>query len=147
MKKNFSQVFTPCGVGGFTLIEVLIAVLVLSVALGASLQAIGNYAGFQTAMAQRYHAHIVAWDAFMTCYVEKRSDPETKCEESGVAEYKERYWEWHALDQEGELVFQLREKEDPMRVPLVLRKVEVYASDGDDRELIGAMTGILTVED
>lgn len=85
--------------GGFTLIEVLIAVLVLAIALGASLNALGNYVRFQTRLSGSYTAHGVAWNALMRCYVasvQKGGDDqgEVSCELSGIGEQGGVDWPW-----------------------------------------------------
>ncbi len=131
---------------GFTLIEVLIAVLVLSVSLGASLRAIGNYTNFQLHISQRYHAQLIAWDAFMECYLQLRSEEEeVECQTSGRMEQGSGYWEWEAVDQIGELVFYLRD-DRKLSYPLTLRTVRVYAPDSRGDEPVANMTAILQIE-
>lgn len=134
-------------VRGFTLIEVLIAVLVLSVALGASLQAIGNYISFQLRISQRYHAQLVAWDAFMECYLQLRlaQNKEVECQTGGKTEQGSGYWEWEAVDQTGELVFHLRDERE-LSYPLTLRTIRVYAPDSRGDEVVADMTAILQIE-
>ena len=46
---------------GFTLIEMLVAVVVLSIALGASLEALSGFSATQARLQERYCAHLVAW--------------------------------------------------------------------------------------
>ena len=134
-------------VRGFTLIEVLIAVLVLAVALGASLQAIGNYTSFQQRISQRYHAQLVAWDAFMECYLQLRlaEDDEVACQTGGKVEQGSGYWEWEAVDQTGEMAFSLPDDRE-LRYPLTLRSVRVYAPDSRGDEVVANMTAILQIE-
>ena len=47
---------------GFTLIEVMISVLVLSIALSASISVLGQYADTQRQIEGRYIGHLVAWN-------------------------------------------------------------------------------------
>lgn len=47
---------------GFTLIEVMISVLVLSIALGASISVLGQYSDTQRRVEGRYIGHLVAWN-------------------------------------------------------------------------------------
>ena len=47
---------------GFTLIEVMISVLVLSIALGASISVLGQYSDTQRRIEGRYIGHLVAWN-------------------------------------------------------------------------------------
>ena len=84
---------------GFTLIEVLIAVLVLAIALGASLNALSNYVGFQSRLGERYTAHSVAWNALMRCHIASvqkggEDEGEVGCELSNTEEYGGTDWEW-----------------------------------------------------
>lgn len=84
---------------GFTLIEVLIAVLTLAIALGASLSALGNYVSFQARLGERYTAHGIAWNALMRCHiasVQKGGDDEgeVNCELSGIETQAGADWSW-----------------------------------------------------
>lgn len=47
---------------GFTLIEVMISVLVLSIALSASISVLGQYADLHGKIERRYIGHMVAWN-------------------------------------------------------------------------------------
>ena len=126
---------------GFTLIEVLIAVLVLAFALGASLQAIGNYTTFQVALEQRYRTHLIAWNAFMECYVQVRTEEADVCETSGFVRQNDGYWDWQAEEQEGELVLDLAHEEE-IRLPLTIRTVQVLSAD-DEQHVVSELTSIL----
>ena len=50
------------GRGGFTLIEVMISVLVLSIALSASISLLAQYTDTQGRVERRYIGHLVAWN-------------------------------------------------------------------------------------
>ena len=132
---------------GFTLIEVLIAVLVLSAALGASIQAIGNYTYFQGNLAQKYYAQIVVWNAFMDCYLLIRLNEKGECQTSGRYEQGNGYWEWEARDQEGELFIRLpANDDDEVTYPMTIRTIKVYAPESDQEGPLAQMTAILSLE-
>ena len=126
---------------GFTLIEVLIAILVLAFSLGASLQAIGNYINFQFILENRYRTHLIAWNAFMECYVSVRAEDKQDCDSSGFIKQNDVYWDWEAEDQEGELVFRLAFERE-IRIPLTIRKVQVLSTD-DQQSVVSELSSIL----
>lgn len=142
MMKNYRQARHR----GFTLIEVLIAVLVLSAALGASIQAIGNYTYFQGSLSQKYHAQIVVWDAFMECYLLIRLNEKGECQTAGRYEQGNGYWEWEAVDQEGELFVRLTTSDDELVYPMTIRTIRVYAPDSDQEGPLAQMTAILSLD-
>ena len=59
------------GAGGFTLIEVLIAVAVLAIALGASLEALNVFSDTQVRLRDRYLGHVTAWNVMIDHYGEQ----------------------------------------------------------------------------
>ena len=81
---------------GFTLIEVLIAVVVLAIALGASLDALSNYSAAQSNLRERYMAHLVAWNTLIN--IHNNQNIEDQCENVGSSEgYEEQagaQWNW-----------------------------------------------------
>ena len=81
---------------GFTLIEVLIAVVVLAIALGASLDALSNYSAAQSHLRERYMAHLVAWNTLIN--IHNNQNIEDQCENVGSSEgYEEQAgarWNW-----------------------------------------------------
>ncbi len=141
--KNKRKTKTSCL--GFTLIEVMIAVLVLSFSLGASIQAIGNYTYFQANLAQRYYAQVVVWEAFMECYLLIHLKEKGECQSSGRYE-NNGYWEWEATDQEGELFIPLTGSDDEIIYPLKIRTVKVYAPDSDEEGVLAQITAILDIQ-
>ncbi len=53
---------------GFTLIEVMISILVVSIALGASVSVLGQYADVQGRIERRYIGHLVAWNELVQSF-------------------------------------------------------------------------------
>lgn len=81
---------------GFTLIEVLISVVVLAIALGASLDGLSNYSAAQSHLRERYMAHLVAWNTLINIHNNQSIDDQ--CENVGSSEgYEEQAgvrWNW-----------------------------------------------------
>ena len=81
---------------GFTLIEVLISVVVLAIALGASLDALSNYSAAQSHLRERYMAHLVAWNTLIN--IHNNQNVADQCENVGSSEgYEEQAgarWNW-----------------------------------------------------
>lgn len=122
----------------------MIAVLVLAVAMGASLQAISNYTDFQASLEQRYRTHLIAWNAFMECYVAVRTEEQDECDTSGFVKQKDVYWDWEAEEQEGKLLFNLVNDKE-IEMPLRIRKVQVFSADSDER-VVSRLASILISE-
>ena len=81
---------------GFTLIEVLISVVVLAIALGASLDGLANYSAAQSYLRERYIAHLVAWNTLINIHNQQNID--NQCDNAGASEgYEEQAgarWNW-----------------------------------------------------
>lgn len=81
---------------GFTLIEVLISVVVLAIALGASLDGLSNYSAAQAHLSERYIAHLVAWNALINIHNNQSIGDD--CNSAGSSEgYEEQAgarWNW-----------------------------------------------------
>ena len=81
---------------GFTLIEVLISVVVLSIALGASLDGLANYTAAQSYLRERYMAHLVAWNTLVNIHNNQNNGDQ--CDNAGSSEgYEEQAgarWNW-----------------------------------------------------
>jgi type II secretion system protein I len=57
-------------VRGFTLMEVAVALLILSLVLASSLQVVGQYADERVLMRERFFANRVAWNRLLEKYEE-----------------------------------------------------------------------------
>ena len=124
---------------GFTLIEVLIAVVVLSIALGASLDALSNYSAAQSHLRERYMAHLVAWNTLINIHNNQNIDDQ--CENIGSSEgYEEQAggrWNWLqsvevislAGDSDSSII-----GDDELEMP-PLFSIEVYVPDADPDEV------------
>ena len=124
---------------GFTLIEVLISVVVLAIALGASLDGLSNYSAAQSHLRERYMAHLVAWNALVN--IHNNQNISDQCENVGSSEgYEEQAgarWNWlqsvetiSIVDDSDSAIIDEEEFELP---PLF--SVEVYAPNADPDEV------------
>ena len=82
---------------GFTLIEVLIAVAVLAIALGASLDALNVFSDTQVRLHERYLGHLTAWNVMTDHYNEQRTATEggaLSLTTEGSEDQGGRTWQW-----------------------------------------------------
>jgi general secretion pathway protein I len=115
--------------GGFTLLEVLIAIAVLAIAMGAVIKATGEYTGNHAWLRDRTLAIWVARNVLVQMQVEN-AWPGVG-ERKGTQEMGRREWRWLArVSQTDEA--QLRRLD-----------VEVYLLDTDDDEPVSVLSGFL----
>jgi len=114
---------------GFTLLEVLIALTVLALSMGAIIKSTGDYTGNESWLRDRTLATWVARNVLVQFQVE-RTWPEVG-ERKGTQDMGRREWRWLAR------VSQTEERE--------LRRldVEVYLLDADDDEPVTVLSGFL----
>lgn len=129
---------TRSGTAGFTLIEVLIAVVVLAVALGASLEALSGFSGNQARLQERYCAHLVAWEDAARYYLEGVDESQPQ---AGFSEQCGVDWEIDATETElfSHASIEDEGEEDEggnriQRLPVVVsvRRVQVYSPAAAD---------------
>jgi general secretion pathway protein I len=114
---------------GFTLLEVLIALAVLAIAMGAVIKATGDYTGSHAWLRDRTLATWVARNVLVQFQVEK--DWPGVGERKGTREMGHREWRWLArVSQTDEA--QLRRMD-----------VEVYLLDAEDEEPVSVLSGFL----
>lgn len=111
---------------GFTLMEVLIALVVVSVALGAIVTTVGNYASHAGSIKQKTLAHWVAMNTLTELQV-SRQFPATGKEKKGSVEMAFQEWHW---------VYTVAETPDPN-----IRRVEVLVKSDPKAE--GVLTGLV----
>ena len=122
---------------GFTLIEVLIAVVVLAIALGASLDALSNYSAAQSQLRERYMAHLVAWNTLIN--IHNNQNIEDQCENIGSSEgYEEQagaQWNWLQSVEVISIVSDSDSSfgEEELEMP-PLFSVEVYVPNADPNQ-------------
>ena len=117
------------GQQGFTLLEVLIALAVLAIAMGAVIKSTGDYAGSQAWLRDRTLATWVARNVLVQFQVEK-AWPEVG-ERKGTQEMGRQEWRWLArISQTDEA--QLRRID-----------VEVFLLDAEDDEPVSVLSGFL----
>jgi general secretion pathway protein I len=114
---------------GFTLLEVLIALAVLAIAMGAVIKATGDYAGNHAWLRDRTLATWVARNVMVEMQVEN-AWPRVG-ESKGTQDMGRREWRWLArISQTDEA--RLRRLD-----------VEVYLLDTDDEEPVTVLSGFL----
>jgi len=118
-----------CRQRGFTLLEVLIALAVLAIAMGAVIKAAGDYTGSYAWLRDRTLANWVARNVLVEFQVEN-AWPGTG-ERKGTREMGRREWRWLARVSQTEEA-QLRRLD-----------VEVYLLDEDDDEPVSVLSGFL----
>jgi general secretion pathway protein I len=118
-----------CRLRGFTLLEVLIALAVLAIAMGAVIKATGDYTGNHAWLRDRTLATWVARNVLVQLQVEN-AWPGVG-ERKGTQEMGRREWRWLArVSQTDEA--QLRRVD-----------VEVYLLDAEDEEPVSVLSGFL----
>jgi len=114
---------------GFTLLEVLIALAVLAIAMGAIIKAAGDYTGNHAWLRDRTLATWVARNVLVQLQVENAWP--SVGERKGTQEMGRREWRWLArISQTDEA--QLRRLD-----------VEVYLLDAEDEEPVSVLSGFL----
>lgn len=111
---------------GFTLMEVLIALVVVSVALGAIVTTVGNYASHAGAIKQKTLAHWVAMNRLTELQV-SREFPATGKDVKGSVDMAFQKWHW---------VYNAAETPDPD-----IRRIEILVKSDPKAE--GVLTGLV----
>lgn len=111
---------------GFTLMEVLIALVVVSIALGAIVTTVGNYASHAGAIKQKTLAHWVAMNTLTELQV-SRAFPATGKETKGDVEMAFQKWYW---------TYSVAETPDPN-----IRRIEILVKSDPKAE--GVLTGLV----
>jgi len=114
---------------GFTLLEVLIALAVLALAMGATIKAVGEFTGNQAHLRDRTLATWVARNVLVQ-YQLDAAWPEVG-EREGTMEMGRREWQWRVR-------FSQTEEEALRRVDL-----EVGPLEAEDEETIAILSGFL----
>ena len=115
-----------CQICGFTLLEVVIALLILSTVLTSSLQLVHRYADQRITMQDRIAANQVAWNRLMERYqIAENWIPANGLgvlRTRGVDEESDRNWQWELKIEEA------------AGQNLSRYKVEVYSQNSGDSE-------------
>lgn len=112
---------------GFTLIEVMAAVLILAMALGAIIAGFAHQANLSSELRDRTLALMVARNQLAEITLDV-TFPATG-ERDGEAEFADDEWEWDAT---------ISETEDP-----ALRRVEIVVRRQDDDRELAQLTGFV----
>ena len=126
---------------GFTLLEMLIAVLVLSIALGGALEALSGFSATQAKLQERYCAHLVAWKDTIYSFLNQEFQPQSGLsQECGV--------DWAVNVDEVKIKSVIREKgnDDPeyirtvYPITITTRKFDVSSpGDAEARRISGSL--------
>lgn len=114
---------------GFTLMELLVALLVISLGMLAAVKAGGSYAGNLDYLQQRTYAHWVARNVLNELRLTERSAGSRRREDE--ARFAELDWHWE-VEFEG--------TPDP---DLVRAEIRVWAGRDDDGEPLALLTGFM----
>jgi general secretion pathway protein I len=118
---------------GFTLLEVLIALVVVSIALGAIVTTVGNYASHAGAIKQKTLAHWVAMNQLTALQV-SRAYPATGKDTKGNVEMAFQKWYW---------VYSVAETPDPN-----IRRIEILVkADPKDEGVLTGLVGYVSNRD
>lgn len=112
---------------GFTLIEVMAAVLILAMALGAIIAGFANQANLSSELRDRTLAMMVARNELAQITLDP-AFPDTG-EREGEATFADNEWEWEAI---------INETEDP-----ALRRIEVLVRRRDEERELATLTGFV----
>jgi len=117
------------GSRGFTLIEILIALAVLALAMGAVIKATSDYTASQSYLRDRTMATWVARDVLAEFQL--RKDWPSVGEQKGTREMGTREWDWLARTSQTD------------EAELRRLDVEVRPADNDDTEPLTTLSGFL----
>ncbi len=112
---------------GFTLIEVLIAVVVLSISLGAALEALSGFANTQARLQERYCAHLVAWEDALFFYAD-----DDEVVQAGFSEQCGVDWKVDTEEFEIHAAEDCEEDEYCLPIRIVAQTLKVYSPANDD---------------
>jgi general secretion pathway protein I len=118
-----------CGSRGFTLLEILIALAVLALAMGALIRAAGDYTASQSHLRDRTLATWVARDVLAEFQL--RGDWPSVGEQKGTREMGNREWRWLARTSQTD------------EAELRRLDVEVTPADTDATEPLTTLSGFL----
>jgi general secretion pathway protein I len=126
----------PAGQGGFTLLEVLVAVVILAVAMGALIKVGSENAANAAYLRDRTHAHWVGMNLLTRYRI--GMEPRQIGSREGTSEMGERTWYWRATVSESSVDVEGFTLGGLLRV-----EVEVRDRDDRDREPLARVVGFI----
>lgn len=126
----------PYGQRGFTLLEVLVAVVILAVAMGALIKVGSENAANAAYLRDRTHAHWVGMNLLTRYRI--GMEPRQLGSREGASEMGERTWYWRVTVSEASV-----DVEGVTLGGLVRVEVEVRDRDDRDREPLARVVGFI----
>ena len=120
---------------GFTLIEVLVALLVVAIAYTGVATAISGFVDQRLILVERTVSHRIAWNRLMEQYLVSRGivvDQRRFAEGSGVERARGQTWRWQISE------------ENAAGQGLVRYRVNVFPADESDSAPMGSLTAFFT---
>jgi general secretion pathway protein I len=102
---------------GFTLIEVMVALLVVAIALAANLDSINSHTQLYYQLEKRYWGQMVAWNQMVNYFYPSK---QSSSGSSGSSDMRGATWYWKSTQAELQL---------PVELPFPLYRIDIQVSN------------------